>query len=263
MFKTVNGQMLVDCYALEVYLPHEYVNSAYRGAPFYSMLGSKVKFLGVGNMRFFKNEKELADPESVKSHPLGTPMLITSEPAEIDVREVRLSKGGQLRKCVVLTYYKGDLFLVSTGTIKTTDAMMMTLSRLEQGKLDHVTPEVAVSIIHDCEIMNGLSLRIPSEELEIFVGERYRDPSSPRFKYRHHEGEVDPDTMISHNMRTDAIQSTTFQGLTHEDVNSALLAAINRKDAGIVDEPTMMERLMRGLDMEDLKKSDYGTEEST
>ena len=69
--------------------------------------------------------------------------------------------------------------------------------------------------------------------------------------------------MISHNMRTDAIQSTTFQGLTHEDVNSALLAAINRKDAGIVDEPTMMERLMRGLDMEDLKKSDYGTEEST
>jgi len=221
------------------------------------MLGSKVKFLGIGNMRFFKNEKEMSDPESVKSHPLGIPMLITSEPSEIDVREVRLSKGGQPRKCVVLTFYKGDPLLVNTGVIKTTEAMMMTLSRLEQGKLDHLTPEVVVSIIHDCETMNGLSLRIPSEEMEIFVGERYRDPNSPRFKYRHHEGPIDPDTMVSHNMRTDAMQSTSFQGLTHEDVNNAVIAAVNRKDAGIIDEPTTMERLERGLDMEDLKQSDY------
>lgn len=255
--KVVDHKMIVDCHAMEVYLPHEYTTAAYRGTPFYSVLGTQIRFLGVGNMRFFATEKDMQNPESVKSHPLGIPMLITSEPAEVDSREVRLSKGGRLRKCVVLTYMKGDSFLINTDVIKTTDAMMMLLSRLEQGKLDHIPPEVVVKVIRDCESMNGINLRIPSEEMEIFVAERYRDPAYPTRKYRYHTGAVDPDSMISHNMRTDAMQSTTYQGITHEDINSALVAAVNRKAAGIIDEPTLMERVTRGLDMEDLKTADF------
>lgn len=258
MLKEVGSQMVVDSFAMEVYLPAEYINSAYRGSPYYSVLGTKVRFLGVGSMRFFKSQKELDDPESVKSYPLGIPMLITTEPYEVDVRDVRLSKGGPLRRCVVMSYNKGDLFLVNTEVIKNVDAMMMLLSRLEQGKLDYIPPEVAVQIIRDCETMNGISLRIPSEEMEIFVAERYRDPNHPTRKYRFHTGAVDPDSMISHNMRTDAIQGTSFQGVMHEDINSALIAAANRKDAGIIDDPSPFERVIRGLDMSEYKEADHG-----
>lgn len=258
--KVEKGQMLVDCYAMEVYLPADYADSAYRGTPFYARIGSKVKFLAVGNMRFFKSEKELEDPESVTCYPLGIPMIVTSEPSGTDIQEIRFSKGGRIRKCIVLIYMKGEPFLISTETIKNTEAMMMVLARLEQGKLDHLPPEVVVQLISDCERMNNLSLRIPSEDLEIFVAERYRDPDYPTRKYRYHTGKVDPDIMISHNMRTDAMQSTTYQGITHEDISTALIAAVNRKEAGIVDEPTLMERVTRGLSMEDLKEADQNME---
>ena len=250
--------MLVDCYTLEVYLPHEYTTSTYRGTPYYAVLGTRIKYLAVGNMRFFKTQKEVDNPENVKSYPLGIPMLIMSEPSEIEVRDIRLSKGGKLRKCVVLTYKKGDAFMVNSETIKSSDAMMMLLFRLEQGKLDHLPPEVVVQILRDCETMNGISLRIPSEEMEIFVAERYRDPSHPSRKYRFHTENVDQDNMISHNMRTDAIQGTTYQAVMHEDINNALIASINRHDSGIIDEPTTMEAVVRGLDMEKLKAEDYG-----
>ena len=258
MLKESGSKMIVDSFGMDVYLPAEYINSAYRGSPYYSVLGTKVRFLGVGSMRFFKNQKEMDEPDELQSYPLGIPMLITTEPNGVDVREVKLSKTGPVRKCVVMSYLKGDVFLTNTEVIKNVDAMMMLLSRLEQGKLDYIPPEVAVQLIHDCERMNGISLRIPSEEMEIFVAERYRDPTYPTRKYRFHTGAADPDRMISHNMRTDAIQGTSFQGVMHEDINSALVAAVNRKASGIVDEPSPFERVIRGLDMEEYKKADYG-----
>lgn len=257
MLKDTGTQMIVDSFAMEVYLPAEYVNSAYRGAPYYSVLGTKIRMLGIGMIRFFSSQKQLDDPESVKAYPLGIPMMITTEPREVDVRDVRFSKGGPLRKCVILSYTKGDTFLVNNEVIKNSDVMMMVLSRLEQGKFDYIPPEVAVQIVHDCEKMNGISLRIPSEELEIFVAERYRDPSHPTRKYRFHTGAVDPDSMVSHNMRTDAIQSSTYTAVMHEDINSALVAAVNRKEAGIVEDPAPFERIVRGLDMDEYKEADY------
>ena len=258
--KANNSQILVDCYAMEVYLPEEYSKTGYRGTPFYSVMGSKVDFLAIGNMRFFTSEKELQDPESVKCHPLGVPMFITSQPGDIDVRDVRFSKNGRLRRCLVLTYHRGDALVTNREVIRNSDAMMMTLSRLEQGKLDNVSPEVAVSIVRDCQTLNKVNLRIPSEELEIFVAERYRDPDHPGRKYRFHTGAVDPDSTISRNMRTDAMQSTTYQALMHEDINTSVLASVNRRRAGIVDDVSPMEAVVRGLDMEELKREDHGDE---
>ena len=252
------NQMIVETYAMEAYFPVEYMDSAYRGAAYYSLLGTRAKVLGVGNIRFMRNEKELSNPDSVPCYPLGIPMLIVTEPSEIDVSEVKLSKTGEPRKSLILRFFKGDQFMVNTEAIKGTEAMMMILSRLEQGKLDHVPVETAISILRDCERINGINLRIPSEEAEIFVAERYRDPSSPTRKYRYHTGKVaDPMNPVSYNTRTDAMKSTTFQGVMHEDINNALIVASNKRTRGEYDEPTMFERVVRGLDLEQYKKADY------
>ena len=99
--------------------------------------------------------------------------------------------------------------------------------------MDHIPPEVAVSILNDAEAMNEIDLRMPSEEEEIFMAERYRDPTSPNRMYRYYTGAPDPDNIVSYNMRTDAQQSTTFQGVMHEDINTSMITAINRYDDGI------------------------------
>ena len=254
--KTEDKQVLVDCYCMQVYLPHEFRDLAYRSTPYYSMLGTKCRYLGVGMMRFFQNEKDLDDPEKVKCHPLGIPALITSEPDNVDIDDVRFSKDGPLRRCLIMTFYKGDKFMVSSEAIQNSDACMMYLSRLEQGKLDMYDPKVAISMLRDVQKMNKLSLRIPSEEEEIFVVERYRDPDHPGRKARYHTGNFEPDSMVSHNSRVESHKTTTYSAVFGEDVNLGLITSVNRYDAGIRDDISMAEALFLSRDMSQFAEAD-------
>ena len=135
MFRQANNATYVNTFALEVYLPSEYMGKAYRGYEYYSLVGSNVRFFAVGMMRAFNNEKELNNPNSVKCYPLGVPMRIESSPSSIDVREVQFTKNGPIRKVIVLTYYKGDAFIIDNNSIQSSNNMMILLSLLEGGKL--------------------------------------------------------------------------------------------------------------------------------
>ena len=61
----------VDAFAMEVYLPADYGDKAYRGLNYYEVAGTEVRYFGVGNMRFFDSEKEMTNPESKKVYTLG------------------------------------------------------------------------------------------------------------------------------------------------------------------------------------------------
>lgn len=250
-FKTVGTVKYVDIFAIEVYLPYDYLEKAYRGLNYYSLVGTKVKYFGVGNMRFFNNQKEMDSPVGVPVYTLGIPMIITGEPTDIDTREVQFTSGGPSRKCIVLTFYKNDEFLCNTDAIKGNDNVMIYLTRLLGGKLNHVSPEEAVGILQDVQKMNGIKLRIPSEEEEIFIAERYRSDRDPSKKARLIDS-TNPDKIVSLNMRQEAMKSTTYQALTHEDVNTSLISSVNRIRSGIVDKPTPVEIITRGLDTSEM-----------
>ena len=257
MFREKDNVIYVDTFAIEVYLPYDYLDKEYRGISYYQLIGTKVQFFGVGNMKFFKDQKELDNPLTVPIQTLGIPMILSSEPSEIDTREVTFIKGGKSRKCIVLRYYKNNMFLTETNAIKRNENDMIMMARLEGGKLDHTTPEEAFNILSDAQKMNGVSFRIPPEELEIFVSERYRtgDESGNTQRLRMSdadEEDIDMDDIVSLNMRQEAMKTNTYQAITHEDINTALISSVNRNNAGIVDEPTIMERIVRGLDMDDL-----------
>lgn len=248
MFIKKDKSIYVDCHAMEVYLPYDYLEKAYRGNSYYSLIGSKVRFFAVGNMRFFKSEKEMEDVVSIPTYTLGFPMFIVSEPSDIDTREVQFVKGGVIRKCIVLTYYKNDVFVDNVNCISNSDAVMIVMARLEGGKLDHIPPEHAIGIFQDVQTMNRVALRIPTEEEEIFIAERYRNPNNHSQKARFND-KADPDRLVSYNMRQDAMKDTTYQALTHEDINTSLITSINRKNDGIIDEPTVMEKVVMGKDL--------------
>ena len=95
--------------------------------------------------------------------------------------------------------------------------------------------------------MNKLKLNIPSEEEEMMVAERYRmDGSMKRARF----GEPDNmDDIMSLNMRQEGMEASTYQAFSNEDINTSLISSINRKAAGIVDEPTSIERIVRGMDI--------------
>lgn len=252
--KESGSQIFVDCYGMEVYLPYDYNGKSYRGADYYSVIGNKVRFFGVGNMRFFTSQKEMDSPSSVKTYTLGYPMMITSIPTEIDTRDVQFVKNGVVRKCIVLTFYRNDVFMDNVNSISLTDNVMIYLARMEGGKLDHINPDEAMNILRDVQSYNGLSLRIPEETEEIFVTERYRDPNNHSRKIRFaDQDKTNFDREVSLNLRQEAMKTSSYQALTHEDINTSLITSINRYQDGEVDEPLAMERVVRGLNMDDLK----------
>ncbi|MDE6040529.1 MAG: hypothetical protein K2F99_03030, partial [Muribaculaceae bacterium] len=180
------------------------------------------------------------------------------QPTDIEMRDVCFVKGGRVRPCVVLTFIKGDEFMCNNEIVVNTDALMMYLSRLESGKLDHIPPEVAIEGLHDCEELSKVSLRIPSEDEEIFVSTKYRDPSHPSREYRYYTGEAETDNIISNNSRTDAMQSTTWTAFNFEDINNSLITSVNRANRGEVNPVGPFEAVVRGLDMEAIKEADRG-----
>jgi hypothetical protein len=250
MFRQVKETVYVDAYAMELYLPYDYAEKSYRGYDYYQVVGTTVKFFCVGNMRFFENEKQLDTPDRLPSYTIGVPMVVTSIPSEIDTRDVVLTPGSYSRKMIVLRYFKDDIFIENMKCLQTPNNAMILLNRLESGKLDHITPDEAAQILQDVQSMNKANLKIPSEEEEMMIAERYRDRANPSKKARMREGEItSPDELVSLNMRQEAQAATTYQAITHEDINTSLITSINRYDKGIVDEPTIMEKVVRHMDM--------------
>ena len=249
-FKVQNDVAYVDAYAMELYLPYDYLEKAYRGTRYYELAGNKVRFYCVGNMRFFQNAKEMETPNKIKSYVIGVPMIVTGIPSEIDTRDIMLSANGVLRKSIVLTFYRNDIFIENMNCLQTSNNVMILMNRIESGRLDHVLPDDAAQILQDVQTMNKAKLRIPSEEEELMIAERYRDPSNHMKKARMHEGEItDPDDLVSLNMRQEAQAATTYQAIVHEDMNTSLITSVNRFDKGIVDEVSPMEAVVRGMDM--------------
>lgn len=240
------------CFAMEVYLPADYGDKAYRGLNYYEVAGTRVRYFGVGNMRFFDSEKEMTNPTSKKVYTLGLPVIITSIPTEIDVRDVVFIKGGRSRKCIVLTFYQDDVFIENTQVIQSNNNVMIMLSRIEGGKLDHVMPDEAALMLQDCQRMNKLKLKIPSEEEEMMIAERYRMSGS--MKRARMGNPENMDDVTSLNMRQEGMAGSTYQAFSNEDINTSLISSINRKNDGIIDDPTIMERIVRGLDVTDLVK---------
>lgn len=253
MFRTEKDKILVDCFAVDVFLPESYIGSEYRGASYYSVYGNLIKFYALGNIRFYKNDKELQNPLSTKTYVLGIPTVVTSKPSEISTQDVQFTQNGPIRKCIVLRYYRNDEFLCTQNTIATFYHMMMLTNRLNGGKITFIPPHLMPSIIEQAERMNYQDLRLPKEEIEMLVSERYRDPDHPSRRVRFAtELNPDSDRILSYRMRDDAMQTTTFQAITHEDINKSLVASVNRKRKGIRNNPTVTERIVRSMPIDDL-----------
>lgn len=251
MFRQSNNATYVNCFALEVYLPFDYMGKAYQGYEYYALVGSNVRFFGIGMMRKFDNEKQMENPNSIQCYPLGIPMRVESSPSSIDIREVQFTKNGPIRKVIVLTFYKGDAFLVDNNLIQSSNNMMILLRLLEGGKLSFFPPDAMVQVLSDCEKFNKINLRVPSEEEEIFIAERYRNPAN-HYKKARLSSNVDPDNLTAYNMRQDTMQTSTYQAWIGEDISTSLIVSANRHAAGVVDDPTIMERIVRNMDMDDL-----------
>lgn len=244
MFKLNGESIIVTAPILEVYLPEDYAASE-----LYSVVGEYTKWFAIANFKVFKNEAQLEHRDEVPTRPIGRATNILSKPSETDIGEVTFVKGGDARKCIILRFYMNDVFCVDRNVIKSADNVAIMMQRLESGKLDNIPPRIVKNVINVSQGINGINLRLPDEHMDAMIAERYRDPKNKNRKLRFSTGD-NKDRVVSVTPREDAVTSTTFQAFTFEDVNNSIIAACNRKDAGIQDEATIMEKIIRGEKIE-------------
>lgn len=253
VLREVGQTIYVGCYAIEVYLPYDYMTKAYRGYEYFIVVGTEVRYFAVGMMRSFETQKEFESSTQPDAVPLAVPMVINSAPSTITTRDVKFTKNSPTRKCIVLTYYKDDPFMTTTDCIKSSSNVMIIMNQLEGGKFDFFSPEVMVQILQDAQSDNNVKLRIPTEEEEIFIAERYRDPSNQNKKARFSE-KLKSDQLVSYNMRQEGMNMSTYQAWINEDINTSLIVSSNRHNEGVVDKIGPMEAIVRGMDMSEYSK---------
>lgn len=244
MFKMKGDSIIVNAPILEVYLPADYAS-----AELYQVIGSNSKWFGIANFKTFRSESQLDHREIVPTYPLGISSFILSTPSETDIDDVLFKKDGVIRKCIILRFFVGDVFCIDRNLIKSADNVVILMTRLEAGKLDNVPPHIVKDIIRYAEKINGMNLKLPDSHIDALVAERYRDPNNHSRKLRF-SNDNNTDKVVSVNPREDAMTSTTYQGITFEDINNSIVAACNRKKAGITDEATIMEKIIRGEKVE-------------
>lgn len=240
IFKKSGESILVAAPIVEVYLPFEYSSNT-----LYQVVGENARYFGIANFKVFDKESQLEHRESVKTIPLGISAYIDAHPSETEIADVQFVKDGIYRKCIILRFFKNDAFAISTSIIKSVDNMSLVLGLLENGKLNNVPANCVARIIRHAQKINGVNLRLPEEYLRVLVAEKYRDPEHRSQKIRYAK---DPgaDTVVTVNAREDAMLSSTFQGVTFEDINTALLVADNRHNAGIQEKESIMEQIIKG-----------------
>ena len=245
IFKKVDTKMIVTAPIVEAYLPFEYAEK-----DLYYMKGERVEFFGVCNIKYFQSEDELENRVSAPTIPIGISMMMISDPTDIEIMEVQFYPNGPFRKCIVLRYYQDDEFMCNTLLIKSANNVSSIMNMLENGKLTFIPIKHVTEVIQDAQDMNGINLKLPMESLEAMILDRYRDPNNRSKKYRFAKNK-DSDNITSVTPREDTMTSTTYQAVTFEDINTSLISSVNRARAGIVDEPTTMETLIRGGSIED------------
>lgn len=238
MFKIVDDKMIVDCPILEIYLPVDY-----KDKDLYYMKGSLVEFYGVCNMKAFKSEAEMERRNFIDAIPVGIPMMINSNPTDIEMGMVKLNSKAAMRKWIILRYYKGDELMTNTACISSSDNVGALMRMLENGKLDFVPIRYVRDILDRAEQLNGVNLRMSSEAKDAMIIECYRDPDDITKKLRFAKNQ---DDAVAVNSREEAMLGSTYQAFTFEDINSSLIASVNRARAGVEEEPTVMEQIVRG-----------------
>lgn len=235
--------IIVTAPIVEMYVPYEYAASG-----LYYMDGEDVKMFAVANFRIFSKESEINTRENKDAYPLCIAAFISTRPREVDVDEVALYAGSKKRKCMVLRYYKNDVFIVNRNIIKTIKNMSILMKLLEAGRLDILPYEPISKALIAAQEIDNISLGLPEEDIDGIVADRFRDPKNPSRKARFMDKY--PKEVVSVNPREEINMTSTFNAFGFEDPNSALVVAHNRHRKGVKEPENIIEKIIKGEKIE-------------
>lgn len=238
--KEENGQILYDGIKLELFVPDEFFKTglAEEAAQSISLFG------GVKAYHYLNKDDDRV--KAIKST-LCYPLKFYTIPDEINQEKIDIGDGEQ--KYHVLTYYKNGVLFTTTDTIQNPDNVSALVTMLTSGRLDVVEYDKIPKMIQLCKYYNGVNFGTPAMYEEVIVADYYRDPDNITRPARFYANDKKKKEFFSKGLgqREKASFTSTFSGITFEDITTMVTMADNAKREGKKEIVSDVEKVSLGL----------------
>ncbi|MEI2423368.1 hypothetical protein V6O07_24075 [Arthrospira platensis SPKY2] len=211
---------------MECYVPQSYFDKGMA-----STEGECINVLGVFNLRVATSDKQ--DISKLPLKTFNVPTMISMKPTVIERKELSLTSDSKPEIYSILKFYNGDELMTTlevAATVDNTELFMMKL--LTEGKVPSTIKygDVFLLYLRNLEL-NNMNLDTPGAVLSVIVSETYRYNKDNAIPLRKVLGkgkctELDYNTA---NMRAICSYSSTFAGMTFEDLDAMIISAVNKK----------------------------------
>lgn len=221
-FKSDGKYIYLDAPHAEFYIPKFYFD---KSGAFAEDLGITIKVLGVFNIGIFENgnRKDL--------RVFNVPTWIDLYVSNYEDRNVELPGFNEPVPCKVILYDNGNKITDAT-TIEDSSNVESFLDFILKGKVPAMIPyDKTIQIWRKNKELNSVHLGVPSVIEELILAVAYRYNKDPSRKFGQVAGNNDDISMfdyVMNNIRAICQYTSTFTGLTFEDIDSMITTSLNR-----------------------------------
>lgn len=239
-FKSDGKFIYLEAEYAEFYIPKYYFDDT---GKFAEDLGSTVRALGVFDVGFFSNGqlKEMR----VLNIPTWTDFFV-NDSEDRNVSLPRDEEGSV--PCKVLKFNKGHR-IISSSIVEDSSNAESYLDFVLKGKVPSIVPySKSIQIWRKNKELNSVHLGVPSVIEEMILSCAYRDMNNPSRKFAEVIGKdpkVSQYDYIMNNIRQICQYSSTFAGITFEDIDSMITTAINRTRTKGMEQYSPIEELLK------------------
>lgn len=238
--KEVNGQILYDGIKMELFVPDDFFKSG---------LAEEVgqSFYIFGGLKAYHYMSKDDDRSKAIISTFCYPLKFYTVPDEVTQEKIDIGQGEQ--KYTVLTYYNNGVLFTSSEIIQSSDNVSALVTMLTAGRLDIVDYAKIAKMIQLCKYYNNVNFGVPAMYEEVIVADYYRDPNDVTRPARFYANETGKKDFYARGIgqREKASFTSTFSGITFEDITTMVTMADNAKREGRHEVVSDVEKASLGL----------------
>ena len=239
ILKEENGQILYNGIKMELFIPDTFFKSTLA-----EEVGSSFYIFGALKSLHYTSKND--DRSKAKKAVLCYPMRFYTIPDEVDQEKLDMGDGEQ--KYWVLTYYKNAVFMTTSEIIRSPDNLQYLINLMMGGKLDIVEYAKIPTMIQMCKYYNGVDFEVPAMYEQVMVADYYRSKNDITKPARFEAAVTrDPHYYAKGISEREKVSFTsTFSGVTYEDIVAMLTMADNAKRSGKKEVISEVEKVSLG-----------------
>lgn len=224
----------------EFYIPTKYFEGV---SGFATDFGTTIKTMGVFDIAFFENDK------LTETKVMNLPSWITIYAYDFEIKNVKLPGNEEEVQCKVMKYFKGNKVMNAT-IIEDSENAEMYLKFIVNGKVPSSVPyDKSLEMWRKNQVLNGVHLGVPSVIEELILSATYRDKNDLTKKFAYTIGK-DPKNVSQFDYKMASVRqicqfTSTFTGVTFEDIDSMITSSLNRTRNKLEEKPSPIEKIIK------------------